>query len=222
MSIATAIAPGTQSPEANDPWSMEVGAGGSGGDYVLCPPGNYPGIVVGVFDVGHQSITTKDKGVQEIRKLVLAFELTKKKPDGKPFVLGGSYTWSMKDNSNFYKLVTNVTGKKFKEGERFDPRYLLDGPVMVNVSNSQSGEKTYHNIEGIAQFPDGLQPPKSTYKATSWSVMQGQPFPANLDWLPYIYGKSIRQLAESSAELGKSHAAQLAEEAANDLSGVPY
>jgi hypothetical protein len=209
--MSTATAAPTQSngqsapaaPANLDPWTMEVGAGGSGSDYVCCPPCNSPGTIVGIFDIGHQSVQTKDKGIQEVRKLVLVFELIKKRPDGKPFVMAKNYTWSMRDNSNFYALATGATGKKFKEGEKFNPLSLLGGPVMINVTNTQSGEKTYHDIDAIAQFPDGFPFPTPIYPATSWSVMTGDGFPSGLDWLPYVYGKSIKALAEESAEWRK-------------------
>lgn len=189
-----------QPATTNDPWTMEVGSGGGGGEYVLCPPGNYPGVIVGIFDIGFQTVKTKDKGEKQIRKLVLVYELAKQKPDGKPFVMGESYTWSMNDNSNFYALAAGVTGKQFKTGDVFNPLYLLDGPVMVNVTNSANGDKTYHNINSVNQFPDGFPAPKAVNKPMSWSVRSGEPFPAGTDWLPFIYGKSIKTLAESSSE----------------------
>jgi hypothetical protein len=189
-----------QAAPAKDPWTMEVGGGSGGGEYVLCPPGNYPGVIVGIFDLGHQTIKTKDKGEQEIRKLALVYELAKQRPDGKPFILAETYTWSMRDNSYFYALAAGVTGKQFKTGDTFSPLYLLDGPVMVNVTNTSNGDKTYHNVNSVNQFPDGFPAPKAVNKPVSWSVMTGDPFPAGLDWLPFVYGKPIKTLAEASSE----------------------
>jgi hypothetical protein len=187
-----------------DPWMMTVGGGGGGGDYVACPPGNFPGTLVGIFDIGHQEEKDMNTGgTVEKRKIVLAYELSKKKPDGSPFVLAQRQTWSMHEKANFYKLVTNITGAKFKEGEKFNPLSLLGLPVMVNVTNTTSGDKTYHDIGNISQFPEGFSVPTPTHKPISWSVLIGIPFPDDLTWVPFIYGKSIKELAEASSEVKK-------------------
>lgn len=211
MSTGTAtetLAPATN-VNVNDPWSMEVANGGGSGEYVLCPPGNGPGVVVGIFDTGHQTVPKRTGGTMEQRKLVLVFELAKKRPDGKPFVMAERYTWSMNDQSHFFALVTNLTGKKYKEGERFNPLSLLGLPAMVSITNSPVGEKTYHNVGTVAQFPEGFPAPTATYKPIAWSVMTGEAFPAGLDHLPYVYGKSIESLAKESTEF-KARAATVA------------
>jgi hypothetical protein len=199
MSTGT-MNPVNQTP-ANDPWSMEVGGGGGGGDYVLCPPCNGPGTIIGIFDIGTQVMPPDQSGkVKELRKLVLVFELSKKRPDGEPFVLAERYTWSMNEKSNFFALVTNVTGKKYQEGERFNPLSLLSQPVMVSVTNSPAKDKMYHNIGSVAQFPEGFPQPDPVHHPISWSVMTGEAFPAGLDYLPFVYGKSIESLVKESNE----------------------
>jgi hypothetical protein len=96
-------------------------------------------------------------------------------------VLADRQTWSMSNNSNFYALVTNLTGPK-KEGERFDPRVLAGMPVMVQVTNNtvtdkKGKDKTYHNIGTVAQFPEGLPFPTPSRPPLIWSVMEGKPVP---------------------------------------------
>jgi hypothetical protein len=188
-----------------NPWDMTVGGGGGGGDYVCCPPGNFPGAIVAMFDVGFQPEKDMKTGTMtERRKLVMVFELNKKQPDGKPFVLAKKYTWSMNEKSNFYKDVVNITGARFKEGEKFNPLSLVSVPVMVNVTNTSNGEKTYHDISSVSQYPEGFPtPPEPTHEALAWSVMTGDPIPAGLEWVPFVYGKSIQALAEESAEWKK-------------------
>jgi hypothetical protein len=201
------VTSGTVSKAPNtpaNPWEMTVGGGGSGGDYVACPPGNFPGIMVGIFDIGHQEEKDMKTGTMvEKRKLVIVFELAKKKPDGSPFLLAMRQTWSMHEKANFYKLVTNITGAKFKEGEKFNPLGLLALPVMVNVTNTSSGDNTYHDIGNVSQFPEGFTVPTPTHKPISWTVMSGTPFPDDMDWLPFVYGKSVKELVAMSAEARK-------------------
>jgi hypothetical protein len=212
MSAATISNGSAVPPAAADPWQMEVGSGGGQGDYVLCPAGNYPATIVGLFDVGFQDDTKSDGSPTQTRKLCVAFELAKKRPDGTPFVLAERYTWSMRDNSNFYGLVCNMTGAKFREGDKFDPRALVGQPCMVQVNNSQSKKdpsKTYHNIGGVAQFPEGLPAPTATIEPLVYSVHQGTEPPA-CRWMPYIYGESVHDMARNSAELRKLRAAPAA------------
>src|SRR6516165_395488 len=98
--IADVVAtpPNRPSPGANgaatviDPWLMVVPAAGMA-DYVLCPPGNYPGTISSVIDIGHQpNKFAKDGSTEEVHQLVLVFELAERQPDGKPFLLSRSFT----------------------------------------------------------------------------------------------------------------------------------
>lgn len=197
---ATAELNGTATTIA-DPWEMKVG-GSSGGDYVLCPAGNYPANIIGMMDVGHQD-ETNDKGeAYQSRKLVVIFRLTKKRPDGKPFILAEKYTWSMMNVSNFYALACGLTGIKYKEGEKFNPKSILGICCMVQVSNAsgkKDANKTYHNIASVAQFPEGLPCPTLDSPPFVWSVMEGKPLP-DTSWIPFIYGESVKKLVELSAE----------------------
>lgn len=200
--MSTVTSNGSQAKLTSNPWDMTVGGGGGGGDYACCPPGNFPGTIVGMFDVGHQSEKDLKSGTMtEKRKLVVVFELNKKQPDGKPFILTNKYTWSMNEKSHFFRDVTNIMGAKFKEGEKFNPLSLVSLAVMINVTNSQNGDKTYHNIGSVSQYPEGFPaPPPSTHESVAWTVMTGDPIPAGIDWVPFVYGKSIKTLAEESAE----------------------
>jgi hypothetical protein len=200
--------PSTNNPSAaapaSDPWRMEASSKGGGEPFVACPAGNYPATIVGIFDIGQQQ---EDYGgeCKEVRQLVIVVELSKKQPDGKPFVLGNRYTWSMNKKANFRGVVEGITGHTFADGEPFDPRSVLGLPVMVNVTNQTKGEgegaKTYHNIKSISQFPDGFPNPTPTKAQVAWSVAEGTPFPTEPEpWLPFIYGSSIKDLVETSRE----------------------
>jgi hypothetical protein len=195
--MSTAMMDGT----TYDPWSMEVKTAG-GGEYELCPAGNYPACICAMIDVGNHDANDKDGKPYQRRQLVLAFELAKKRKDGTPFVLAERYTWSMSNNSHFYTLATNLTGAK-REGERFDPRVLLGKFVMVQVTNNESTKngktKTYHNVGAVAQFPEGLPTPQSVRTPVAWSVMQDEP-PPDTGWLPYVYGESVAKMIENSHE----------------------
>ena len=199
----------TATVTANEPgiWEMEV-AESSGGDFTPCPAGNYPATIVGLFDIGHQPETRKDQKTGavsevEVRKLVLVYELSKKAPDGRPFVMGDRVTWSMRDNSNFFKLVTNVLGERFNPGQKFTPTRLLGKAVMVNVTNTEKDDKGkfFANVGNVSSFPEGFPEPTPAHASILWSVLDGTPFPTSAGpWLPFIFGKTISALAAESAE----------------------
>ncbi len=191
---------------ADDGWEMEATKGGGGGDFELCPPGNYPAQIVGLIDVGtHEE--TNDKGeTYDSRKLVLAVELTKKSSKGARFVVSKLFTWSMRDNSNWYKLVSALTGKKFAEGEKFDPRQVLGMPAMANITHvtSQKSGKPFHVLDVLAQYPEDLPKPDgaSFRSAVAWSARDGSPLPS-VGWIPYVYFDMKMRSVETIVQMSK-------------------
>lgn len=189
-----------------DIWSMEVAS--TGGDYTPCPAGTFAGRICGLFDIGHHpeektDDKTKVKKMVDTHKLVLVVELTQKQPNGKPYTMGLKLTWSMHEKSNFFELVTNITGTKLAAGQSFNPLSLLGTPVTVNVvqsPNKKDPSKSFSNIGSLGQWMAGLPQPAWTYEPLSWSIRQtGVVFPEK-DWLPLIYGKAIKTLAGESCE----------------------
>lgn len=174
----------------------------SGGDFEVCPTGNYPGTIVGLFDVGtHED--TYDGESKSQRKLILAFELAKKQQNGNPFVLAQQVNWSLHKKATFRGLVESVVGRELSDGEDFNVLDLAGSPVMVQVNHRTSNGKTYHGIGAVTQFPEGLPAPTPVNAPpVVWSVLdEGNPFPVEaLDWLPFIYGESVKDLAERSRE----------------------
>ncbi len=203
--MTTAIETPTTPTTPNDPWEMEVGAGGS--DFESCPPGNYPANVVALIDVGIQHETSKDGEASLAHKLVVAFRLTKQDSKGKPFVVAERYTWSMKDNSNFYDVVCGLTGKKFAQGEKFNPKTIAGMPCMVQMASKEGKDKkgqprTYCNIASVAQFPEGLPFPVVESPPLCWSVSEGKPLP-DVSWIPRVYGDDIAKMVRESDEYAK-------------------
>ena len=188
-----------------DPWEIETTtSGGPAGDWELCPAGNYPGTIVGLFDVGlHEK--EGDSGTYEARQLVLAIQSTKRTSKGTHFYFSKMYTWSMRDNSNFYKLVSSLIGRKFTEGEKFNPKSLVGMPVFCNITQSEveknGKKKTYHNLENITAWPEDFPlPDKVSFRApVIWSVRDGTPRP-DCSWVPPVYGKDISKLVSLSKE----------------------
>lgn len=196
---------------ATSPWEMTVGATGGGGEYRLAPPGNQLARISGMFDIGTHRREHKGD-VRENRQLILVFQLAKRDEAGNNFVLGERYTWSLNvgkgQKSKFRVLTEALTGREFAEGDRFDPRKLLGMTVLVNVTHTKDGDKTYHNVGGVGPKPDFADdPPASAFAHPDvvWSVMEGVGFPQqHSSWLPFIYGDPIEELAKASHEFKSS------------------
>jgi hypothetical protein len=193
--MATATATATKA----NPWDIKVGGPG-GGDYECCPPGTHIATIVGLFHVGHQVEQSQEKGQVEVNRLILVLELSKRKKDGHPFVLPARYTMSMHKKANLFRDATTILGRRLQEGDRFNPLELSGKPVMVSVTNTANGDKSYHNVAAISAFPEGFPTPTPTHDEIAWSVLTGDPFPDDADWLPYVYGRSIEDMAGSSPE----------------------
>lgn len=186
------------------PWEMETKKGGGAGDgkpFEVCPAGNYPATLVGIFDVGNQPSLDDNKQPIERRQVVLVFELMKKDSNGKPFLMANRYTWSMHEKATFYSIACNLTGKKFGDGERFDPRSLLGAPCMVQVTNTAPNDKgkVFANVKAVTSYPEGFPAIAPGREPLAWSVMDGTP-PPDGSWVPYVYGKSLSDLIQMSAE----------------------
>src|SRR5574343_1219736 len=170
------------------PWEMQTrtGGGGDGKPFEVCPKGNHPATLVGIFVVGNQPEVNNEGIPVEIRKLVLVFELMKKDSTGKPFLMANNYRWSMHEKSTFYNIACNLTGKKFADGEVFDPRSLVGRPCMVQVTNTDPNDKgrVYANIKAVTSYPEEFPPITTSRTPVMWSVMEGTP-PPDTSWVPF-------------------------------------
>jgi hypothetical protein len=204
-----ATPPNRPSPDANgaaafDPWLLTVPAPGMG-DYYLCPPDNYPATIIGLIDIGHQlNKFAKEDSTDQVHQIVLVYELEEQRPDGKPFLLSKSYTFSLHEKSNLYKLTSCITGRTFRQDEEFSVAELLGKPAMVSVGNSQSGEKPYHTIDSVTSFPKKMAAPKPVNPLYAYSVSQGGEFRPPFE-VPYVFGRSVESLIHESPEYKALH-----------------
>jgi hypothetical protein len=173
----------------------------------LIPQDNYPGVLVGIFDLGTHREQYQGNDAKEVHKIFLVWELLTAKKSGSQanHTIGKEYTYSFHEKSAFRKMVEAWKGSKFKDGEDFDASVMLGRPCLVGVSNNQSKsdpEKTYARIETISGLPkvDGkpMAIPKGQYKPIIWSIGDG-PIPA-ADWIPRIFGRPLAEKVQESPE----------------------
>jgi hypothetical protein len=187
-------------------WTKQANSGGGGGDYELVPAGNHMSIVCGLFDVGTHTESFKGEGPKDTEKIAVVMQLAKRGADGKNYVVADKFTFSLNEKAKFRKFVEGVLGRPLGDDEDFDPRQLVGRPVLTNVVHEPRGEKTYHRLAGVSPLPDGITAPDpaTTYSfpCVIWGVGDGEPFPAEHEpWLPWIYGQTIRSMAENCHEV---------------------
>jgi hypothetical protein len=141
----------------------------STGNFKKVPPGAYIGRCISVIDLGTQR-TSGQFGEKMVHKVQLRWELFGEDQNGEPLTVefGGktmpmtiakSYTMSLHEKAGLRKDLQAWRGKDFTEEEAkgFDISKLLGQYCMVNVTQSESGGKTYANVAGLTPIPSALK-----------------------------------------------------------------
>lgn len=172
-------------------WDCEVKTE-VGGDFEIPPEGALAGRVCALIDVGHHDATGQDGGSYQRRTVILGFELSKKKKDGKPFILARSYTLSLAQNSSLYKIVKALSGEK-KIGEAFDPTWVAGKPCLIQITHStktkRGKERTYGNIDSVGALPEEMKGPQGGCVVWSLKERVAKPLP-DVSFLPPLYHES--------------------------------
>jgi hypothetical protein len=130
------------------------------GSFEKCPPGNHLATCYEVIDLGTQTIESKQYGTNTRHQIWIGWEIPNETmEDGRPFVIGRKYTFSMSDKSAFRKHLESWRGKPFSDAdyETFLVENLIGAGCFLNVVHSTNGDKTYANIEAVAALPKGTK-----------------------------------------------------------------
>jgi hypothetical protein len=185
---------------ATSPFKMKAPPKGEGGDVELCPAGNHPATLVGLIDLGTQTKTYGGKGeAKTAHRIAFVFELMHEhKTNGTPFCIAHEVTASLHEKSALRALLKGWRGKDIAEGEEFDLGVTLGKPCMVSVVHKEAGERTVANVANISGIPKGLPVAAPAVEPFAYALDDGD-FP-DKDWLPYLFGKSIKDTIEDSHE----------------------
>lgn len=146
--------------------------------FEVAPAGNHLGVCYQVVDLGTQTTTYNDE-VKKARRILIGWELPNElMADGRPFVVSRRYTFSVHEKAVLRKHLENWRGKKFVDedfGEDgFDIKNLLGKACFVNVVHAVSGDKTYANVDSIAQLPKGTPAPEMVNAPIYLSLESGE------------------------------------------------
>jgi hypothetical protein len=139
-------------------------------DFTPCPEGSYQGKIIRVYYVGTQ-INASNPTYKPQGKLILVFEVDEPVPgsDGN-YKLSKTVSMSLNEKSGLYKLFKPVLGSAYpNENEPFNPEQLLSMRVMVNVTHTIKGDRTYVDISSLGRIPRGMVPFEPESDEFCWS-----------------------------------------------------
>lgn len=139
--------------------------------YELCPEGSYQACITRAYYCGTHANKFDPKNPPQ-KKIVFAFELDEPLTDGSGnHVMSTTVTFSLNEKSGLTKLLKPVMGSSYpdKPGQNLDINSLIDMRVMVGVTHSVNGDKTYANISGLTRVPRGMVPFNPSMDSFVWS-----------------------------------------------------
>ena len=131
-----------------------------GGDFEVCPEGNFVGRVTEVIFLG--TVSEEYKGVTKSSpKIKIGFELSKLMEDGRPFVMSTfPITASMNKKASFRKLVQGIMPLTPDMEKAFDAEQLIGKTTLVNVFHKAGKDgAVFANIAGCSPVPEGMPIP---------------------------------------------------------------
>lgn len=198
----------------------------TGESYETPSEANHPGALVALIDLGTHRETYKDGKTNDVRKIMLVFEL-----DEKSETLGGNHTirkevtLTTSPKSSLRKIMESMRGRAYAEGETIDITKAVGRPCLCNVKHKISGTgNTYANLESVSPLPKGMPPFKPTYPLTQWELDCGRPFP-EFKWLPHAFLNGqltpLKNIMEASKEMRGGSAPAPAQQPANGTPAAP-
>lgn len=131
-------------------------------DFVPAPAGPAQGVCVDVVDLG--MVDNKFKPGTKQPKVRFVWEISKKMPDGRPFIVNAMFTNSTHEKASMRKFLEAWRGRPFKMAElaALDLEKLLGANALLNLVQNQNGEDLYTNIASVSPLLDGMPKMKAS------------------------------------------------------------
>ena len=182
-----------------------------GGDYLLCPAGTHPSVLVGVIDLGTHWESYQGQLERKVRRILLCWEI-ECDIDGKDcrITVGRDFNVSINDKGGLFYgqksslrlLLEAWRGQQFADGDVIDPLKALGLACLVQITHEKTkGGKEVSRIKGASKLVKGMAPLKPTYNLVSYLADSDSAAPSE-DWLPRVYGEKIEEVLERCLEWG--------------------
>jgi len=183
---------------------MKLPEASASGTFEKCPPGNHVAVCYEVIDMGTQETSFGEK-----YQVWIGWETPEEKmEDGRPYVIGKRYTFSMNEKANLRQDLESWRGKPFKDeelgaGGSFEVQNLIGQGCLLNVVHVDKGENTYANIQTVAPLPKGMKSPPLTNDRTFLCLDPSEFDRDTFDGLSDRMKETITKAPEFSALNGK-------------------
>ena len=188
------------------------------GTFEKCPPGNHLATCYEVIDLGTQTIESPKFGTQVKHQIWIGWETPNEMmEDGRPFVIGRKYTFSMSDKAAFRKHLESWRGRPFSDSDydNFLVENLIGAGCFLNVVHTSNGDRTYANIEAVAALPKGTKAAELINDRVFFSLDPDE-FDADVYGGLSDYFKEIIARSPEFKAIGKTQKATVADEDEDD------
>ena len=122
--------------------------------------GAYPATLIQVVALGTQ--TTVFQGVEKTKDtILLVWEVSKEKADGKPFILSQRLTNTLNPKGQLYKVLCSIMRKNLSidDCEQIAISDLLDSHCLLTVTLESSGNTAniFNKIVAVSPLPEGVK-----------------------------------------------------------------
>jgi len=178
-----------------------------GGDFENPPAGNHAAVLVAIIDGGTHLEQFAGKEAKPRQSVFFVWELTDCKMSGSNnnFFIGEQFTNSLNTKAKLAQMLATWRGVALKEGEEYDFTERLGKLCLVSINRTggDSGDQ-YANFSGCSKPPliGGKPMPvaAATVKPFAWAIQPGAKLDDLPTWLPFVFGKDIREVIKRSDE----------------------
>lgn len=136
-------------------------------------PGSYFGLCVGIYGIGEQETTFREK-TRYVEQIVFTFEFPSEKIeiDGemKPRQLSRTFTASTSDRGGLRKFLKGWRGEDFPSEDAMGDYELTERLGQSAYIQIIQNDKGYSNIESVMPLPKGVPDPDTDTELKSFDV----------------------------------------------------
>lgn len=143
-------------------------------DFQQAPEGTHRAVCYRLIDLGTQHNAHFDKWQHQVYiGWELSDELT---DDGKPLIIGRTYTVSLSEKANLRAHLEAWRGRKFtvEELNGFELQKVLGASCLVTVTHTEKNGKSYANVAAVAALPKSVDKPTGVNTLTLYSIEDGE------------------------------------------------
>ncbi len=124
----------------------------STGNFTPAPEGLWAAVCVDVVDLGILKSEYQGK-TRSVHKCRIAWEISEKMEDDRPFIVGKRYTLSLHAKATLHADLKAWRGKPFtkEELEGFDLEKVIGAPCQLMIVHEEKDGTTYANIKAITR-----------------------------------------------------------------------